>query len=1057
MSGNGFVNAALGAAGGFVIGGPAGALLGAGAGLLAGSLFSGPKIEGPRLSDLRIQTSTYGAAIPRTYGTIAFAGNIIWLEGGKLREVVKKNKSGGKGGSSTEPDKTYTYFATFHLALCEGPIQGIRRIWCSDKLIYDAGSDDLETIIASNQASRGWTLYRGTDNQMPEPRYEADVGVENATANRGLAYLAFRDWNLTDYGNTLEGAQFKVEAVKFATGGGVVISSESYGTPPTFKSNASATGVAYDSDGFSSAVFREEKTGVLHHVRQNGKVQFNYSIAGLSLRPGLVVANLRNEDFVFVNDSTSVTQVYVGNRAEVRYISEPLDAPGSVVADERGILISSRKVSGNRVDVIRKYSEDFKTVFVVPASEMGGFNLDWYGEDVLLARRTGASYQIRVYTKEGLLLSENFVDASGSVSSTGNEGNIYVDGNSLYVFQMTPSEIQIDIINLATSSLENSVVIPHISPYYISPSVPSVSKLGDNVFALSSRRTGAPLYNQVVFSPSSFSAQAVPLKEVISDEIELSALLAEDDIDVSRITSLVKGYQVSGGSIRSALEPLATAFQFDVIQSGYKIKFVPRGGSSLLSVPYEDLGATNSDTPDSVFSQSREMDTQLPAKTTVSYIDAEREYEVSEQSAARINTEAVNEEDVELALVLGADEGAGIAEMLQTRAWLERTNMSFTVPPTYLNLEPTDVITVDAKTAIHEIFIQEIDYTEDGRLEIKGVPNSSAIYVPNASGGQGGTADGTVGLSGPSIFLPIDIPLVDEVSQNALGFVGAMTGYTDGWPGATAFRSGDSGQTWTDIQGYSGKSSIGIAYGILGQSDGYLIDRRAISLSMISGEPESITLDQVLTGYNYAAYGDDGRWEIVRFQSAALQVDGSYIVSDFLRGDKGTEWATGLHESGDWFILLDDPDNAFISMATESIGLDRLYRGITQRASIESGEDVEFSYEGVNLKPLSPVNAEATRDGSGDLTATFIRRSRLGNTWWGNGVQAPVGETTEAYEIDVVDGSSVVRTIESVTPAFSYSAADQVTDFGSAQSSILFRIYQLSSTIGRGYVREVTL
>ena len=547
------------------------------------------------------------------------------------------------------------------------------------------------------------------------------------------------------------------------------------------------------------------------------------------------------------------------------------------------------------------------------------------------------------------------------------------------------------------------------------------------------------------------------LSDIINKEVALSNLITESDIDVSEPTPLVKGYQVSGGSIRSALEPLATAFQFDVIQSGYKIKFVPRGGASALTVPYEDLGATNSDTPDKVFSQSREMDTQLPAKTTVSYLDAEREYEVSEQSATRINTEAVNEEDVELAIVQSADEAAGVAEILQTRAWLERTSMSFTIPPTYLNLEPTDVITVDAKSAIHEVFIQEVDYTEDGRLEIRGVPNSSAIYVPNASGGQGGAPTGTIGVTGPSIFVPLDIPLVDEISQNSLGFIGAMTGYTNGWPGATLFRSGDSGQTWTDIQGYAGKGGIGTVFSTLSASDGYLIDQSEISVIMISGELESITLDQFLTGYNYAAYGADGRWEVVRFKNAALQLDGSYIVSDFLRGDKGTEWATGLHESGDWFILLDDPDNAFISMATDSVGVDRLYRGITQRASIETGDNVEFTYEAVNLKPLSPVNAEATRDGAGDLTATFTRRSRLGSTWWGNGTQAPVGETAEAYEIDVINGSTVVRTIESSTPEFSYSAADQIIDFGSAQSSILFRIYQLSDVVGRGFVREVTL
>ena len=103
------------------------------------------------------------------------------------------------------------------------------------------------------------------------------------------------------------------------------------------------------------------------------------------------------------------------------------------------------------------------------------------------------------------------------------------------------------------------------------------------------------------------------------------------------------------------------------------------------------------------------------------------------------------------------------------------------------------------------------------------------------------------------------------------------------------------------------------------------------------------------------------------------------------------------------------------------------------------------------------MDANATRDGSGNLTATFVRRSRLSSSWWGSGVVAPVGEATQAFEVDVLDGATVVRTIETATEAFSYTAADQATDFGSPQSSITFRIYQLSETVGRGYAYEVTL
>ena len=83
---------------------PLGPLYGAQIGMMAGGYLDppkGPTIEGPRLDDLSIQTSTYGANIPRVYGTVAFNGNVFWLENNKLKEVVYKKKTGGKGGPAT--------------------------------------------------------------------------------------------------------------------------------------------------------------------------------------------------------------------------------------------------------------------------------------------------------------------------------------------------------------------------------------------------------------------------------------------------------------------------------------------------------------------------------------------------------------------------------------------------------------------------------------------------------------------------------------------------------------------------------------------------------------------------------------------------------------------------------------------------------------------------------------------------------------------------------------------------------------------------------------------
>jgi hypothetical protein len=205
-------------------------MLGAQLGILAGGLADppkGPTTVGPRLSDLTIQTSTYGAVIPRVYGTDAFSGNVFWLEGNAIKETMVKKKSGGKGGGSKSTSKTWVNTATFAVGLCQGPIAGIRRIWIKGELFYDAGSSDPSTIAASNLAAEGFQVYLGTDTQAPDPRIQADVGAANCPAWRGLAYIVFYDLPLAKYGDALMGAQVKVEVVRDGNTGTFV---PTYGT-----------------------------------------------------------------------------------------------------------------------------------------------------------------------------------------------------------------------------------------------------------------------------------------------------------------------------------------------------------------------------------------------------------------------------------------------------------------------------------------------------------------------------------------------------------------------------------------------------------------------------------------------------------------------------------------------------------------------------------------------------------------------------------------------------------------------------------------------------------
>jgi hypothetical protein len=1034
----------IGAVVGAIFGGPVGAAQGYAIGSSIGNAIDppkGPTVSGPRLADLAVQTSTYGSFIPRIYGTVPLHGNLMWLENGKIKETVRKKKQGGKGGGGGTTVKTYTYSATFAIGLCEGPIAGIRRIWCLDKLIYNAGSDDLETIIASNQAATGWRLYLGTDDQEPDPRYEADVGVGNAPAFRGMAYIVFDDFQLADYNNSLQSAQFKFEVVDDASGSISLLSNKTGQYSRNSTSQAliakpyfiSAEKVVFYAPQWN-ITWPSTGNAIRYEVRPSGAItQSIKSYTGLGYPAGPPNGFTDDDDEFWPNSQAVFNgSSFVGT------------GPDGYILRAGGVYCGISDTGGRKI-----YSRTDSSPANMYGTIISSAKVIASDGDVIYAILDST---LNIYDKNLSLVSSISASIPASITYPTARAVFYKDKLRIYDGAVTNPKIY----DLDTSSgvyTEKYSIPTIVGDFYYSTNIAFENEIFVRTYQLSAT-------NSIIvewFNLESQTYNLVSLGSIVSSEFELSSIISPTDLDVSLISDEVRGYRVQGGSIRSALEPLQAIWPFDVRPHGYQLQCLPRGQSSVATINYEELGAGDTSESGDLLPQSREMDSQLPASTHVKFWDAAREYADSEQYADRPGTDAVNRVDREFPIVLTATEGAKAADVLQQLPWLERTTFEFSLPPTYGELEPGDVVTINTPGSVYSLRLTEISDSISGVRQCKARPNNPALYLSNAVGGEGVVPPGTIPLAGPSLFVPMDIPLVDEVSQNTPGFASAMTGYTDGWPGAVAVRSTDNGQTFDDLQAYAGKGAIAVATTTLGSHAGYLIQQASLTISVISGDFESITQDQLLNGYNYAAYGVNGRWEIVRFQNATLNSDATVTLDTFVRGDKGTEWATGLHQIGDYFVLLDDADNAFIGMAIQSIGVESLYRGVTSGASVDDADDVLFTYNGVNLETLSPVSAQAFRDGSSNLTATFYRRSRLGNTWWNTGVQSPIGETTESYEIDVMNGSTVVRTISVTSPAFSYSAANQTTDFGSPQSSIVFRIYQLSEVVGRGYVYEVTL
>ena len=224
---------------GRAIGGPLGGALGALVGNRIDRAVLGGTREGPRLTELAVQTSSYGTPIPLVFGTMRVAGTVIWAT--DLKEH-RARSGGGKGRPATT---SYSYSASFAVALSGRRIARVARIWADGRLVRGiAGDLKVEARLR---------VHDGGEEQAADPLIASAEGAE-APAYRGIAYAVFEDMALGEFGNRLPQMTFEVvadeggatlDAVARVAGGRVPapVEGEAAAVPPMVRGLA-ATGSA---------------------------------------------------------------------------------------------------------------------------------------------------------------------------------------------------------------------------------------------------------------------------------------------------------------------------------------------------------------------------------------------------------------------------------------------------------------------------------------------------------------------------------------------------------------------------------------------------------------------------------------------------------------------------------------------------------------------------------------------------------------------------------------------------------------------------------------------
>jgi len=1047
-------------------------------GSAVGAAVFGPKlptIEGPRLNDLRVQSSAYGEMLPLIYGSARVAGQLIWSQA--IRQTRHESRSGGKGGGG-QKSVSYTYSCTFAIAICQAPaagITGLRRIWANGELIYTAAGDaTAQTLIASNQAAAGMTIHTGESTQTADATIQAAVGAGNCPAYRGTAYVVFNDLQLEKYGNRLPNFEFEVVNVGAAT---PFVSS--------LLSTASSSGIYSGALSVASPVVQPGGYRWLHHTTSRFFFRISIYSGTADVVTPLYLGSFTTHFAGYDRAGNPVASSHNGsNYCLIRYAAGgwqeigpiALSATDNAVREvDHGIYWYSGRVIEN--DNYTRVNYTLPTGYTLSTT---CYSRHIYGLMYLRLNKTAdnTKWLAMVDTSSSTLTILAQLPTSSTVFLMGAyDGTLwFADAGTLYQYGQDGTQLA----TLTVTGGSPSVMTEVIPGLAIAQAITTVWKLDldaltqletgtvadqvallDNYaldgscFAYGGSGTPVPHQTWLVNHAGSVPIGGAGLDDIVSDLCSRVGLAA-GDIDVTDLTATVPGYIVSRRmTSRAAIEPLQAAYYFDATESDSKLKFVSRGNAVAVTIPEDDLAAheAGSATPDTaLITRGQEM--ELPVEVTVSYLDKDAAYQPGTQNSRRLVTSSKAAVDLSLPISLSAAKAKEVADVSLFNAWLGRNTLKFSTTREYTKYEPTDVVAIVKGGVTHTVRLQAKNEA-GGLIHWDAVAEDVSVYT-QASAAVGPSApDESISSAGPTLLKLLDIALLRDSDDDA-GFYAAACGYLSGWPGAQLYKSIDDSATWDEAgDGFLNEAAIGLAESALGNfTGGNIFDESStVTVTLISGTLSSSTELAVLNGANAALIGD----EIVQFKTATLTSGSTYTLSGFLRGRRGTEWAMSTHVTGEDFILLTATTLYRLPAQTSEIGLARDYKGVSFGGFLDDAATQEFTNTAMGLECYAPVQVGGGRDASSNLTINWIRRTRIGGEWR-DYVDAPLGEASESYEVDILNGGgTVLRTITASSATASYTAAQQTTDFGSPQSAIAIKVYQLSATVGRGTAASATV
>ena len=537
--------------------------------------------------------------------------------------------------------------------------------------------------------------------------------------------------------------------------------------------------------------------------------------------------------------------------------------------------------------------------------------------------------------------------------------------------------------------------------------------------------------------------------------------LPDSQIDASDLADVVHGYLVTAiESPRASIAPLARHFGFDAVESEGLIRFQPRDRRPVATLGLDDLVA-GSDADAEVIELVRAQETELPQALKWQLVRADEEFDAVSVEARRATGAALRVTSETFAIATPAGDAERRCRRALLEEWVGRETASFRLPPSRLALDPGDAVRLDHDGRLAALRLTSV--ADAGARSIEARRTDASAY------GLAPGSDRSPRVSKPVVYGPpavaiLDLPQLRESTpaHHPLAAVHAVP-----WPGRIAgwTSPGEDGFTLAATLGRPARMGRLVSPLFAGPTSRFDLGNVAI-VDLAYGTLASVTDLALFAGANaLAVEASPGVWEVLQAVIAELIAPGRYRLSRLLRGQRGTEAAIGNPAPAGTRVVVLDEALVPLPVPEAALGLAANWRfgPASKPVADRSYRQLAFAPEGIGLRPFSVGHVRQpwrTARTPGDLVIAWTRRSRAlaADSW--TAAEAPLAEEAEAYEVEVLNGATVLRTLATSTTSVTYIAAQQLADLGALLGpgdTLDLRIFQLSALVGRGSPASVTL